>query len=270
MRGESKRRISCIVVLLVGALCARSSQGAEDADRLVAYILDALEAGQVHCDPADLVEYPGRRVVCASYHGAFSGLKSDWEQVLRHTDLPFPIETDDAWTFKKGAYRIAYTQGEDLDLLVAFDAETRNLRFAYNEPDVDPYGGAATRGPLDLCRAGPAPRMAGFGGVSIPKLIEETRAEPLRSSRAQAERVVGHATLEIVVRKDGTVREVTALSATPEGYDFGASAEQAVRQWKFEPAMFEGQAVDAAMNLKVEIKHDPAPPGEAEGDAGKR
>jgi len=272
MRGPSKRRVSWKIVLLVTALCVVPSQGEQRVDQLIAYILDALESPQIACDEPVLAEYPGKRVVCASYGGAFSGLKSDWEILMRHTHLPIAIRTDDPWTFKNGAYRIAYTHDETRKLLVAFESETRNLRFAYTEADVDPYAArstAAKAGPLDLGEPGTSPRMAGFGGVSMPELIEETRVEPLRSFRAQAERVVGTATLEIVVQKDGTVRDAFALSAEPKGYDFGVSAVEAVRQWKFKPAIFKGQPIDAAMNLKVEIKHDPAPPGDAENDAGK-
>ena len=145
-----------------------------------------------------------------------------------------------------------------------FNPKNESLQFAYHEEDVDPYAGNATAtndGPLGLVER-PAPRMAGFGGVSLPRLIDESRVEPLRSMRAQVERVAGTATLEIVVQADGRVRDVVVLSAAPAGYDFDVSALDAVRQWSFEPALFEGQPIDAVINFTVQIIADPPPPGD--------
>ena len=61
---------------------------------------------------------------------------------------------------------------------------------------------------------------------------------------------------------DGRVRDVVVLSATPAGYDFDVSALDAVRQWSFEPALFEGQPIDAVINFTVQIIADPPPPGD--------
>ncbi len=145
---------------------------------------------------------------------------------------------------------------------MALHANGDRLKFAYSEQDVDPYAapaGGTNASPLDTGK--PAqPRVAGFGGVSVPRLIAESRVDPLRSTRARLERVAGIVTLEIVVQKDGSVREAVALSAEPDGYDFGASAVEAVRQWRFEPAVFEGRPVDAVLNLTIEVKQDPPPP----------
>ncbi|MCH7781171.1 MAG: energy transducer TonB [Acidobacteria bacterium] len=248
--------------LLILALTAVPTYGDEDVDLLIAYLLDALDSSQTVCAESRLAEYAGQRLVCGDYDHSFSGLKFDWEQVMRHSRLPLPLSTEGAWTYRDGAFRSTYTYGGgDSELQVAFVPNDESLQFAYLEADVDSHARAANAGPLDL-GDNPVPRMAGFGGVSIPKLIEESRVEPLRSTRARAERVAGTATLEIVVQTDGTVRDVVVLSAAPAGYDFDVSALDAVRQWTFAPALFEGQPIDAVLNLTVEIKHDPPPPGD--------
>ena len=253
------RRVRCKIWLLISVLAVVPAYADEEVDRLIAYLLDALESRQTACAESQLAEYAGQRLVCGDYDTSFSGLKSDWEQVMHHSRLPLPISTENAWTYRDGAFRITYTYGPDRELRIAFDPKNKTLQFAYHEADVDPYAGttpAANDGPLDLGQH-QSPRMAGFGGVSMPKLIEESRVEPLRSIRAHIERVAGTATLEIVVQEDGTVRDVVVLSATPAGYDFDVSALDAVRQWRFEPALFEGQPIAAVINLTVEIKQDP-------------
>ncbi len=250
------RRVRWKLWLLVLALTAVPTYGDEDVDLLVAYLLDALDSSQTVCAESRSAESSGQRLVCGDYDHSFSGLKFDWEQVLRHSRLPLPISTEGAWTYRDGAFRITYTYGGgDSELQVAFDPKNERLQFAYHEADVVPHVGYTPA-------ASGGPRMAGFGGVSLPRLIEESRVEPLRSIRAQVERVAGTATLEIVVQTDGTVRDVVVLSAAPAGYDFDVSALDAVRQWTFAPALFAGQPIDAVLNLTVEIKQDPPPPGD--------
>lgn len=256
------RRVRWKFWLLILALTAVPTYGDEEVDLLIAYLLDALDSSQTVCAESRLAEYAGQRLVCGDYDHSFSGLKSDWEQVMRHSRLPLPLSTENAWTYRDGAFRITYTYGGgDSELQVAFVPNDESLQFAYLEADADPYARAANAGPLDL-GDNPVPRMAGFGGVSIPKLIEESRVEPLRSFRAQVERVVGTATLEIIVQADGTVRDVVVLSAAPAGYDFDVSVLDAVRQWRFEPALFAGQPIDAVINLTVAVQADPPPPGD--------
>lgn len=246
----------CVVLLLV----AVPAMADEEVDQLIAYVLDVLEADQIRCADELQAQYAGKRLVCGDFGGSFNGLKSDWELLMRHTKMPIPIFTKDAWTFREGAYRILYTHGGDSELHVAFEPKSRHLRFAYTEEEIDPYlaaSGLADTGPLDLAENRETPRMAGFGGVSLPRVIEESRVEPLRSPLAQAERHVGTVTLEVVVEKNGEVRAVTALSEAPDGFGFGDSAIAAVKQWRFEPALFEGAPVVAVMNLTLEVKQDP-------------
>ena len=238
----------------------------DEVDLLIAYILAALKSPQTACAQSLREEYAGQRVVCGTYDDSFSALKSDWELIMRHTRLPIPISTEDAWTYRDGGFRVTYRHGGDRELQVAFYPQHETLQFAYTEKEVDAYagdGGPANDRPLGGGAERP-PRVAGFAGVTVPRVIEASRVEPLRSLRAQAERVAGTVTLEVVVQKDGRVRDVTALSATPAGYDFDVAALEAVRQWRFEPALFENAPVDAVLNLKVEVKEDPPPPGDDE------
>jgi TonB family protein len=258
------RRVRWKIGWLLAALVVVPVQADEDVDRLIAYMLSELEATQIACSEVQQSEYPGKRVVCASYDDSFSAMKSDWDLILRHTKLPLRISTDSAWTFNDDSFRITYSHSGGREIHVAHQTTLNQLHFAYLEKETaDPSQSvrAASGGALDTGKP-PPPRVAGFGGVSLPVLIEDSRVEPFRSPRAREERVAGTVTLEIVVQGDGSVRNVVVLSASPEGYDFDVSALEAVRQWTFEPALFEDQAVDSVLNLTIDIKQDPPTPSD--------
>jgi protein TonB len=57
--------------------------------------------------------------------------------------------------------------------------------------------------------------------------------------------------MEIVVTRSGTVGDVKFLRRLGGGLD--ERAEQAVRQWRFAPAMRKGRAVDVLVEVAVEF-----------------
>jgi TonB family protein len=257
------RAISVAWAFALLSLAAPLSVADEDVDQLIAYLLHELGARQTSCGEEQRAAHLGLRVVCGTYADTFSAFKSDWDPVLRHSKLPIRLGNDQPWTYRDGSYANRFSFGTDRELFVSFRPSESGLLFAYAEQDIEPDAeGPPRRGPLDLTENEDVPRMAGFGGVSLPRLVEESRVEPYRSLRAQIDRVVGSAIVEIVVNRDGSVRSVQALSATPKGYGFGESAVAAVRQWHFEPALFEGRPVDAVLNQTVEVHQDLPPPAD--------
>ena len=64
-------------------------------------------------------------------------------------------------------------------------------------------------------------------------------------SEALAASAGGVVMLRLVIDEDGRVGEVCVLGVDPQGYGFEEAAVQAVRQWRFEPALVEGAAVPA-------------------------
>ena len=253
------------IILLLASIAPGPVRAEERVDMLVAYVLDAVEARQVRCEEGQLEGNDGKRVVCGVTTSSFNGFKADWDLVMLHFNIPVEIETEDTWTFRRGAYEINYDFDGTRELRVRFTPDGGGLVFAYEEEDADPYSGTSTAspGPLALPEEDETPpRMAGFGGVSMPALIEESHVEPLRSFEAQAQRIAGRVTLEIVIGRDGKVRAVAVLSEKPEGYEFGKAAADAVRQWSFEPAMLEDEPVAVVLSRTVEVKQDPPPPGD--------
>src|SRR5688572_1591503 len=86
-------------------------------------------------------------------------------------------------------------------------------------------------------------------GVEPPRLIREVKAEYTDEARRRG--ITGDVVLEIVVRRDGSVGEITVLQGRGAGLDQRAVA--AVRQWKFSPARRRGEAVDVLVEVAVEF-----------------
>ena len=86
-------------------------------------------------------------------------------------------------------------------------------------------------------------------GVEPPRLLREVKAEYTDEARRRG--ITGDVVLEIVVRRDGSVGEITVLQGRGAGLDQRAVA--AVRQWKFSPARRRGEAVDVLVEVAVEF-----------------
>jgi TonB family protein len=86
-------------------------------------------------------------------------------------------------------------------------------------------------------------------GVEPPRLLKEVKADYTEEARRRG--LQGDVVLEIVVRRDGSVGDVTVLQALGSGLDQRAVA--AVRQWRFAPARRQGVPVDVIVEVAVEF-----------------
>lgn len=86
-------------------------------------------------------------------------------------------------------------------------------------------------------------------GIDPPRLLREVKAEYTDEARRRG--ITGDVVLEIVVRRDGSVGEVTVLQGRGAGLDQRAVA--AVRQWRFSPARRRGEPVDVIVEVAVEF-----------------
>jgi TonB family protein len=87
-------------------------------------------------------------------------------------------------------------------------------------------------------------------GIDPPRLLREIKADYTDVARRRG--IEGDVILEIVVRHDGTVGNVTVLKRLGGGLD--ERAVQAVRQWRFAPASRHGSPVDVIVEVAVEFK----------------
>ena len=88
------------------------------------------------------------------------------------------------------------------------------------------------------------------GGVSAPRPL--FTPDPEYSEEARKAKYQGTCVLWLIVGADGRPRDVRVSRALGMGLD--EKAIQAVRQWKFEPAMKDGRAVAVQMNVEVSFR----------------
>ena len=86
-------------------------------------------------------------------------------------------------------------------------------------------------------------------GIDPPKLLKEVKADYTDDARRRG--ITGDVLLEIVVRRDGSVGDVTMVQGLGAGLDQRAVA--AVKQWRFSPARRRGEAVDVIVEVAVEF-----------------
>lgn len=116
-----------------------------------------------------------------------------------------------------------------------------DVEFLIGVPDAPPP--PAQTGPL----------IAGTGGVTNPKRIESTYIKPEYPELARVARIEGNVILQAVIRKDGTVGNVEVLRVNRPNMGFEENAVEAVKKWRYEPALQGDRPVDVYFTVTVEF-----------------
>jgi protein TonB len=99
----------------------------------------------------------------------------------------------------------------------------------------------------------PPPPVEEEEPVRVGERIREPRkihyVEPVYPEVARRAGVQGTVILEVVVGKDGSVKDIRVLRPAPMGLTEAAVA--AVRQWRYEPSTLAGQPVEVVMSVTV-------------------
>jgi protein TonB len=74
---------------------------------------------------------------------------------------------------------------------------------------------------------------------------------PMYPPIARIRRLSGAVVIQITVGKDGKVRNPQFISGQPV---FRDAAFDAVKQWKFKPAMLNGQPIDQSTQIKMDFR----------------
>jgi TonB family protein len=94
-------------------------------------------------------------------------------------------------------------------------------------------------------------------GISAPTVVR--RVEPQYTEEARQARLVGTVILQAVVQTNGTANILKIVKSLPLGLT--ESALEAIRQWRFRPAVRNGDDVPVAINIEVgfnlEHKNEP-------------
>ena len=88
------------------------------------------------------------------------------------------------------------------------------------------------------------------GGVSAPKALQTP--DPEYSEEARKAKYQGTVVLWLVVDPNGNPQQVKVARSLGMGLD--QKAVEAVRHWKFEPAMKDGRPVAVQINVEVNFR----------------
>jgi TonB family protein len=89
-------------------------------------------------------------------------------------------------------------------------------------------------------------------GITPPRLI--SKVDPLYPASAKAQRIAGIVILRTTIDTNGNVVRADVLKGMPEG--LSDAAIEAVKQWKFSPALKDGLPVEVEYNLTINFQLD--------------
>lgn len=84
------------------------------------------------------------------------------------------------------------------------------------------------------------------GNVQAARLI--ARPQPVYPPLARQARIQGTVRLQAIIARDGTVKELEVVSGHPL---LVQSAQDAVRQWRYQPTLLNGEAVEVSTTIDV-------------------
>jgi periplasmic protein TonB len=95
----------------------------------------------------------------------------------------------------------------------------------------------------------PVQRVREGGNVAKKNLIKSV--PPIYPPEARAKGIQGKVTLHVIIGKDGSVRQVEAISSHPGHPLLVKAAIDAVRQWKYRPTLLNGEPVEVDTTIDV-------------------
>jgi protein TonB len=86
-------------------------------------------------------------------------------------------------------------------------------------------------------------------GVSLPKVVRDVK--PQYTSEAMHQMIEGVVVLDVVVKSDGKVGDVTVKQSLDAVYGLDESAVKAMKQWEFEPGTKDGKSVAVRVEVNM-------------------
>jgi TonB family protein len=107
---------------------------------------------------------------------------------------------------------------------------------------------------LGASSSGESQAAAGPDLQALAAQLQRTRyVAPDYPDRALTDRVSGSVTVEYVVDKKGYTKDVHAIQSTPPGV-FDRAAISAIRDWRYRPAMYNGQPVEVPVRTLIRFE----------------
>jgi periplasmic protein TonB len=101
--------------------------------------------------------------------------------------------------------------------------------------------------------AGQADRVYGAkeDGVALPQVVKRVKAD--YSSEAMRQMIEGTVILDVVVKADGDVGDVTVKQSLDAVYGLDEQAVKAMKQWQFRPGTKDGKAVAVRVDVMMKF-----------------
>jgi len=100
----------------------------------------------------------------------------------------------------------------------------------------------------------PAAEPATADEVVPPQVILESQKAPVYPPAALAGRFTGTVVLELKILPDGSVGEVAVVNCSHRKLGFEEAAVAAVKEWRFEPALREGEPVEFSAKYRLNFR----------------
>jgi TonB family protein len=148
---------------------------------------------------------------------------------------------------KQWKYLPYLLNGEPVEVDTAI---TVNYTLEGAPPPPQPPGSADLRAPQDDVDASGTQAKRIGNGVSAPLLM--FAPEPEMSDEAKREKISGNVLVNLLVDENGNPTHVRVRRGT--GYGLDEKAVEAVKQYKFKPAMEDGKPVTVSLNVEVNFQ----------------
>jgi TonB family protein len=132
--------------------------------------------------------------------------------------------------------------------------ETRNLDVVLEVGEIDQTINVVAKAPPATppdTHSGPPRRIRVGGNVQQTKLVHQVN--PVYPERAQAQGVQGIVLLEAVISKEGSIRAMRVVNKLADP-DLVTSAVEAVKNWRYEPTLLNGQPIEVVTTITVNFR----------------
>jgi len=132
--------------------------------------------------------------------------------------------------------------------------ETRKLDVVLEVGEIDQTINVVAKAPPAAppdTRSGPPSRIRVGGNVQQSKLVHQVT--PIYPERAQAQGIQGIVLLEAVIWKDGSIGTMRVLNKLADP-DLVTSAVEAVKNWRYEPTLLNGQPIEVVTTITVNFR----------------
>ncbi len=132
-----------------------------------------------------------------------------------------------------------------IDLAIAEPKTVEPVTF-----DPGPVGPVKIDAPIE-----PAPQPKPEPVRTEAQLDSRSRLQPPYPAAEERAEVTGSVTVVVIIGTDGRVKAVEKVSAASDAF-FRATEQQALRHWRFKPAMVDGRPVESRKRMTVHFRLD--------------